>query len=539
MVSRLTVLTALFTLGYSYLVFHLYQLQVERGEFYTARAESLHGAFLDYGRRGSIYFTDREGNRVPAASNKEFPTVYAVPKSIENPAEAARNIGPLLAIPVAELETRLSKKDDLYELLAKKVDPDIGAQIDALGVRGVYVRTVAERFYPFGTLASHLLGYVGPSDADFGAAGHYGVEEFYDEDLRGRSGAGEVESVTLTIDPNIQLEAERILKTLVTTKAAKSGSVVVEDPKTGKILTMASYPSFDPNAYSKSEIGAFLNPATQELYEPGSVFKVITMAAGIDAGKITPSTTYEDTGELYLNGKTIRNWDLKAHGRASMTYVIEHSLNTGAAYAEMRTGNETFTNYVKKFGFGEKTGVDLLGEAKGDIRALKAKGQQIDFASASFGQGVAVSTIELANAFSALANGGVLMRPYVNAARGPEEIRRVVSSETARQVTDMMVSAVDGALIAKIKGYAVAGKTGTAQVADLSRGGYYEDRVVNTYAGFAPASDPRFVIVVKLAEPEGAPLAGSTVVPAFRDLAQFILNYYMIPPDRLMRSTQQ
>lgn len=532
MVSRLTILIASFTLAYGFLVFHLYQLQVEQGQHYFVRAASLHGLGSLEERRGTIYFTDKFGKREPAVSNKDFPTVYAVPKTIEEPARAAALIAPLFKRSVSDLTERFSNKKDVYELLGKKVPDETVTAVQALGLKGVYVDTVSERFYPFGKLAAHLLGYVGPSKDEFGSSGHYGIEEHYDKTLRGE-GMTEGESIQLTIDPKIQLEAERIMQTLVTSKRAKGGSVLVQDPTSGKVLAMASFPTFDPNNYKGTSLTTFLNPVTQEIYEPGSVFKVITMAAGIDAGKITPNTTFNDPGVLHVNGEKIFNWDLKAYGLVTMTNVIEHSLNTGAAFAEQRTGHETFTSYLKRFGFNEKTGIDLLGESKGTIQSLlKKDSPEIAFATASFGQGIAVSTMEIANAFSAIANGGTLMRPFLNVERGPEKVRTVVSASTARQVTDMMVSALEKAEIAKINGYSLAGKTGTAQVADLVHGGYTEE-VINTYAGFGPTSAPRFVIVIKLNEPEGAPLAGTTVVPAFRDLAQFILNYYNIPPDKL------
>ncbi len=533
MVSRLTLLIGAFTLAYSFLVFHLYQLQMEKGEYYLARAASMHGMALSYGNRGTIYFTDRDGNKVPAVSNKEFPTVFATPKLIEDPKLAAQAISSLMDLPAADLTKRLSNKADTYELLGKKVNDEVASSIEALHIKGVTVQTVSERFYPFGKLAAHILGYVGPSQTDLGTIGHYGVEEYYDEDLHGKVNNGEGETLTLTIDPNVQIEAERIIKNLVINKKAKAGSVVVQDPKTGKILAMGSYPTFDPNAYSQSSVKTFLNPVVQEVYEPGSVFKPITMAAGIDAGKITPNTTYQDNGVLELNGKKIRNWDLQSYGLTTMTGVIEHSLNVGAAYAESKTGNETFASYVKRFGFGEKTGIDLLGEAKGNLAEIsKPQAPQIAFATASFGQGVAVSTLEIVNAFSAIANGGTLMRPYVNAEMEPKKIRTVISKSTAEQVAGMMISALDKAQVAKINGYSLAGKTGTAQVPDLVHGGY-TDQVLNTYVGFGPTTDPRFTIMIKLDQPEGAPLAGATVVPAFRDLAQFILNYYNIAPDSL------
>lgn len=257
------------------------------------------------------------------------------------------------------------------------------------------------------------------------------------------------------------------------------------------------------------------------------------MAAGLDAGKITPDTTYFDTGVLKVSGREIKNWDLRAHGKLTMTNVLEQSVNTGAAFAERQTGHVLFRSYLDKFGFSEKTGVDLPGELSGDIKRLKPGAPEVAFATASFGQGVAITQLEMINAFSAIANGGRLMRPYINSAIKPMEIRRVISASSAKSVTNMMVSAVDKAGVGHIKGYSLAGKTGTAQVPDFKKGGYVPNEVIDTYIGFGPTTDPKFVILIKLDEPEGAPLAGATVVPAFRELAQFILNYYNLPPDRI------
>ena len=308
--------------------------------------------------------------------------------------------------------------------------------------------------------------------------------------------------------------------------------MIVEDPKTGKILAMANFPKFNPNSYGEYEIKNFLNPAVQAIYEPGSVMKLITMSAGIDSGKITPETTYFDTGSVILNARTIKNFDSKKYGNISMTNVIERSVNTGAVFAQRAMGRDTFYNYLVDFGFNNKTGIDLPGEISGGLKILERNARDINFATASFGQGVSVTPIALISAISAIANDGVMMRPYVNADIGSETVGRVISEDTSLKVRKMMVAAVNTNEIARISGYNVAGKTGTAQVPDFKRGGY-TDEVINTYIGFAPAYSPRFVILVKLDKPYGGPQAGLTVVPAFRDLAQFILNYYNVPPDNI------
>jgi len=337
----------------------------------------------------------------------------------------------------------------------------------------------------------------------------------------------------LTIDRNLQIQTEEILNNLIKKFEAIGGTGIIQNPKTGEILALTNKPDFDPNNYNQFELSSFLNPAIKSLYEPGSVLKVITMAAGINSKKITPETTYYDSGSVTLNGKTITNWNNKGHGKTTMTNVIEQSINTGAVWAERATGHDIFYNYLLKFGLNKPTGIDFSQERSGNLANLKKKhAQDIEFATASYGQGVSITPLELINAFSAIANGGNLMRPYFNAELKPKVLRRVISSDTARQVKEMMVSAVEKAGVATIANYSVAGKTGTALVPDFKKGGYTDD-VINTYIGFAPADDPQFVILLKIDKPKGAPLSGLSVVPAFRELAQFVLNYYNIPPDKL------
>jgi len=543
---RCSIVTGIFIAAYSFLLFNIYDLQLSNGQYYKAKAASQEfAASILEARRGIIYFTDKNGEKVGGALNKEFPVIYGVPKEIESPKNIAKALAPILEITPAEIIKKLSKPDDAYEILAEKITPTLANKIESLNLKGIYVTEEERRAYPFGTAAAHLLGFVGPDSKSVARVGHYGLEELYQERLAGTPGKLVDDELTeptpgtdltLTIDANIQIEAEKILENLVTTHKARGGSVIVEDPITGKIVSMASWPNFNPNSYSGTELKNFLNPAVQEIYEPGSIFKVITMAAGIDSLAITPETTYIDKGSLTMNGRTIQNYDLKTHGpygKTTMTEVIEHSINTGAVFAERQIGRETFRKYLERFGFNDKTGVDMQGEVKGDLRRLSPKEKDIAFATASYGQGVAVTPIALINSIAAIANGGNLMRPYVNAELEPKIISpAIIRTYSAKQVTDMMISAVDKADVAKIKGYILAGKTGTAYVPDFKKGGY-TDRVINTYVGFGPVSNPKFVILIKLDEPEGSPVAALTVVPAFRDLAQFVLNYYALPPDRI------
>jgi cell division protein FtsI (penicillin-binding protein 3)/stage V sporulation protein D (sporulation-specific penicillin-binding protein) len=310
---------------------------------------------------------------------------------------------------------------------------------------------------------------------------------------------------------------------------------MVEDPYTGNILAMASSPGFDPNNYSAASIKDFMNPTVQLVYEPGSVFKPLTMTAGIDSGKITPNTTYIDTGSITIDGHTIHDWDLKAHGLTTMRGVIEQSLNLGTIFAEKTMGDAVFRDYVKRFGLGEKTGITLPGELSGDVRHV-ISGRAVDYATASFGQGITVTPIQILSAFSAIANGGLLMQPHIIAGEQPTVICRVASENTMSQVVNMMVSAVNKNILAKVEGYNVAAKSGTAYVPDFVHGGYTSD-VIDTFMGFAPASHPKFVLMVKLDKPLHAPLSGEAVVPAWQQLASFILNYYQVPPDALTASS--
>jgi cell division protein FtsI/penicillin-binding protein 2 len=540
MAFRISLILVCFALAYLALFFQLYHLQLEKGSYYAVRAASQHlAADVLTPPRGSIFITDKNDTKIPVAINRDYPLIYAVPKEIEDVAEAAEKLSPIIKKPAAEIVKILGKKQDPYEPLLKRATDEEITAVRTLNLKGIYVDMERGRFYPLKQLTAHVVGFSNFDEERKRILGRYGVELFFDERLAGKPGKVDGDSVMpyvpgedifLTIDRTIQQRAFEILSKLVEEKRAAGGSFIVEDPRTGKILAMGGIPSFDPNDYGKYDLATFLNPTLQGIYEPGSVFKVITMAAGIDSGAITPETTYYDAGYVTLNGRTIRNWDHKAYGTQTMTNVIERSLNTGAVFAVQKIGKENFLRYLLRFGFAEPTGIALPGELKGNLNNLK-NGRDINYATASFGQGISVTALELINAISTIANGGIRMRPIILREETPKELGRVISKETAEAVTNMMISAVDKAEIARIPGYTVAGKTGTAFIPDFKRGGYTED-VINTYVGFAPAHDPRFTILLRLDKPTGAPLAGLTVVPAFRELAEFILNYYNVPPDR-------
>lgn len=514
----------------------MYAIQVKKGNDYARRAQAQQesrGTIEPM--RGGIFFTDKNGTNIPAVLNKEYPIIYAVPTEIKNPDDVAKAIAHIISLDPDTLNKQLSKKNDQYELLVEKATQQ---QVDAIknaNIDGLYVKMQMFRYYPFKELAAHVLGIVSPS-SDGTVAGRYGIEKMFNQALQGvfgifkgskeQSTAQTGKEVRLTIDRTVQAEAEKIVTTLMRDWNGRGATIIVQEPVSGKILAMASAPTFDPNAYQKYDIKTFLNPAVEAIYEPGSIFKPITMAAGIDSGAITPHTTYVDKGYVKLDKYTIKNWDGKAYGTQTMTNVMEKSLNTGTVFAQQTMGRKVFADYVKKFGFNQKTDIQLPGEVRSNTGNLE-KGREAEYATMSYGQGISVTPIAIINAFSAIANGGVLMRPIITQDKKSEVVERVVSVETAKKVVDMMVSAVEVNKIARVPRYRVAGKTGTAFIP--VGGGYSQERVIHSYVGFAPAESPRFVVFIKLEEPS-AQLAGQTVVPAFQKFTEFLLNYYEVAP---------
>jgi len=367
-----------------FLVFNIYNIQIKKGDYYLTKAqmqEKINGGFN--APRGNIYFLDKNGTSVQAAMNKNYPMIYADPSEVQKNSipvlECADKIAQLTGVSADELNKKLAKEGDEYEIIIERASDEQINGVKNLGLKGIYVDSKTSRFYPFADLAAHVLGFVDYSSDS--PEGKYGIEAYFNGFLSGENGkmdngkliaAEPGENLILTIDPTIQAEAEEIVKNLIKQYEAEAGSVIIQDPKTGKILAMAAFPSFDPNNYSKSGISTFLNPTVQSLYEPGSVFKLITMAAGLDSGKITPDTTYTDIGSFTANGKTIKNWDLKANGLQTMANVIEKSINTGAVFAQRKTGQDVFYDYLVKFGFNSLTGISLPGEVRGNLNNLKS-----------------------------------------------------------------------------------------------------------------------------------------------------------------------
>jgi len=511
-------------------------------------------------QRGEIFIKDQDGELYPLAINRRFWKVYAVPTEVINPEEVALKLESLLDIPCEKIQARLAKVNDPYEPIKNKVSDEQAAKIEDLELEGIYTAPEDWRYYPEGDFVSHVLGFVGFKDEE--KVGQYGIEEYYEERLAGENGFLEAErtgsgawisvglknlepardgdDLVLTIDRTIQFLAKSQLEELVERFDAQGGTIIVMDPTSGAIKAMTSLPSFEPNEYfGVEDIDVFLNPATQKLFEPGSVFKPIVMAAGLDLGKITPQSTYEDKGVLYIDGYNIRNADEKIHGIRTMTQVLEESLNTGAVHVVGLLKKDEFYKYLKDFGLDIPTGVELTGEIGGDISPLTTN-RDINYATASFGQGIAMTPLELLTAISTIANGGKMMKPHIiekfihpdgsQEEVVPKEVTQVISSQAAMKLTAMMVSVVRNGYGKKagVEGYFVAGKTGTAQVP--KEGKYSLDETIHSFAGFAPAFDPRFAILIKLDNPQGLRFSADSVAPTFSKMAKFLLNYYQIPP---------
>ncbi len=451
-------------------------------------------------------------------------------------------------------------KDLYWVSLGWKVDSETKRKLDALKVVGLGFDQTTGRFYPEGSSSAQLLGFVG-SNVYGSETGYFGLEGFYDGELRGKKGIiteekdalglpiliGEFNSkdpktgktLVLNIDRTIQYIVESKLKAAVEKYKAKGGSAVVMDPKTGNILAMASFPSYDPIKPTKFSNEVFRNPITADGYEPGSTFKVLVMSAGINEGLVTPETICDIcAGPVSLSGYTIRTWNNQYKANSSMTDVIIHSDNTGMVYVGNKLGIDKMYSYIKNFGFGELTGIDLQDETSPDIRP-KDDWKEIDLATSSFGQGISVTALQVVRAVGAIANGGKLMEPHiVKEIRDNGKIYKVsprvvstpISAESAKAVTGMMVKAVDEgeAKFAKPKGFQIAGKTGTAQIPVA--GHYDPTKTIASFVGFAPVEDPKFVMLVRFTEPQSSIFGAETAAPTFFTIAREIFSYYGIAP---------
>lgn len=556
---RIIVLLACLVLLGTALLGRLSYIQILRHGFYKALALGQQAfPYVTKGERGNIFVQNKQGDLHTLATHDTVTLVFATPLEIESPQETAKTLADILAIEESFIQEKLSRTESLFEPLKRKLSLKEEQAIAKASLPGIYLKQESIRRYPQDTFASQLLGFTNQD-----GQGQYGLEEYYQEDLGGKEGfftsirnaggylASESKNaledgsdLLLTIDYNIQARAEALLRREQANLQFEGASIIVMEPSSGRIMALASIPDFNPNEYGDvQDLAVFQNPAIQSLFEPGSVFKPLTMAGAIDAGALKPETTYEDKGVVRIGGYKVLNYDERIWGTRSMTEVLEFSINTGAVFAQQQLGNEKFLQLLERFGMFYPTGIDLAGETYSSNQELK-KGYDINFATASFGQGIEITPIQLMRAYSAIPNKGIMAKPYmveklmkeeVEYATKPEFSLPVISPKTADLVTQMMVNVVEKGFSkrAKIPGYYLAGKTGTAQVAWSALGvdkSGYSDKTVQSFMGFAPAYDPRFLILVKLNNPQ-AKTAEYSAMPLFRELAKYIIDYLEIPPD--------
>lgn len=567
--NRLRFIAVFFIVVALVIITKLFILQVVQYQYYHTLALNTHEIYKQlHPKRGEIFFQDtRDKTIYPAAINRQYFLVYAIPKEIK-PENVSSTVDKLIkTLSIAETERdlltkKLSKHNDLYEPVAKKIDVETYEKLKAEKLDGIYGNEQEYRYYPEQNLGGPILGFCRLDDTGTEQIGSYGLESYWNKILSGRKGfavgergafgslvamsdhsqvnAQDGADLVLTIDRSLEYKACSLLQKGLEEYQAKSASLVMMNPKTGAILAMCSLPDFNPNDYSQvKDIRQYNNTAIFTPYEPGSVFKPITMSAGVDLGLVSPNTTFTDPCVRVYGGFPIKNAMNKCYGVQTMTQVLENSINTGMMFVADKLGHERLADYAKKYGFGQKTGIELAPEAAADISSLDKKGQ-IYAAVGSFGQGLTATPLQIATAYSAIANQGLLPKPYLVAEvrypdgkkeiTTPQASEAVISARTAKQLSSMLVSVVDNHYrAAKIPGYYVAGKTGTAQIAE--GGKYSADRTNHTFSGFAPATNPKFVLVIKYEEPQRL-WAEQTTLPIFRDLLTFALQYYAVPNDR-------
>lgn len=499
----------------------------------------------------------RDRNGAILATTVQLRSLYAIPSRIKDKAAVAQTLGTLLGRDPAAIRARLESGAEWTFIHRRLPEPTAQAIAD-LGLPGLGFQTEPKRLYPNETVGAHLLGFVNDE-----GVGQSGVEAAYDAVLRGTPGRLVIErdsrdralpvglrqvvpprdgaDLTLTIDLVIQTAAERELRLAMEKERASAGTIVVLDPKDGSILALASAPSFDPAAVAVSDLEALRDRSVAWTYEPGSTMKAITVAAALERGLVTPTTTYNDVGYAIIGGRRLNNALGRAWGPTTVTQVLERSANAGAVFVGSKLGGERLHDALSSFGFGTATGVDLAGEQSGALRPL-AEWYPVDVGTAAFGQGLAVTPLQLAAAYAAFANGGILYRPYVMAVRrdadgehrtAPVAVRRVISPQTAASMRAMLTSTIDNGLAknASLASFSVAGKTGTAQIPDRT-GSYESDEYISSFAGFAPAEDPRFVAVVVIERPQSRLLGTLTATTAFKGLALDALRTARVQPDR-------
>lgn len=565
---RIRLLSLMVAIVGGFLLIRLYYLQVVHADFYAEKAERQYvHTKSDLYSRGSIYFTTRDGEQLSAAAVQAGYLLAANPSHITDAKAFCEKIKPYLIIEPALCEERASLASRTYVELTERLTNEQAAEIEAMSIEGALLYRNQWRYYPGGSVAARSIGFVGYTDEDGSELrGKFGLERSYDETLfRKRevmsvnffaelfSNVDEFVSkeeipqsgdIITTLEPAVSRLLDTVLQDTNDLYKSKMTGAIIMDPNTGAIYAMNVVPSFDLNERDEATIEAFRNPLVEDVYEFGSTIKALTMAAGLDSGAITRNSTYYDAGFITLNEFTIKNFDGKGRGTVPMQEVLNQSLNTGVSHIVKEMGKEKFRDYFMAYKLGSESGIDLPNETYGLVDNLNSP-RDVEYATASFGQGVAFTPIATIRALATLANGGKLVTPHlvdhikyqdgtIKEVRYPEG-EQVLKPETSEEISRMLSIVVDDALRGgnvALPNHSIGAKTGTAQIPDPINGGYYEDKYLHSFFGYFPVFEPRFIVFMYTVEPTGVRYASETLTDPFMQVARFLINYYSIPPDR-------
>ncbi len=559
---RIQICMTVFLIPFIFLVGRMMYLQVIGYEEYLKKSEMQNtNKRVLHSPRGTIY--DRNGKIL--AISEDAQSLYADPTMItKSPQEVAHILAPYLKIKEPEIEARL-QEDTSFVWLEEMMDHDkvdeVKKVIKEQKLVGIQFRRENHRLYPNGSLASQLLGFVNKDDE-----GMEGLELVLDKKIRGsqqmqrlRTDANKIpifnsvlerilpdkeRAVQLTIDSTIQYIAEKSLDGVMNRNHPEGAAIIVMDPKTGEILAMASRPNFDPNEYYKGNADKYKNRAVVNTYEPGSTFKPIMAAAAVDSGKWDIHRIYHDEGHIQVADRTFYNWDKRGMGNVTLTEILKFSINTGMVELGLTTGGETLTEYAERFGFGKATGIGLPGEQDGILFDPKTM-SPVDVAAMSFGQSIAVTPLQMVQAFGALANKGHMMKPFlvkeidnpdgsVYEKNDPKEVGQPIKEETAQTISKILSEEINsgGGKSAKVDGYTFCGKTGTAQRINHGRAGYAEGQYIASFMGFGPLEDPQYVVLIVVDNPSGVFYGAQVAAPVFKEMMTEIVHYKGIRPSQ-------
>ncbi len=544
----------------------LFLVQVVHRNSYSDRADRQYATPTEnIFERGSVFFTRKDGQLVSAAMQTAGFKLAVNNSKIQNGEEVYLKLSKIIDLDHDEFISKTSKKDDPYEEIATHLSKEQADAISALKIGGVSIFKEKWRFYPGEELASHTLGFVAYKGDDL--AGRYGIERQYNDELSRNkdnpyvnffaevfsnindvlfSDTDREGNVVTTIEPLVQNFLENKLDEVATRYNTDSIGGIIMNPIDGSIYSLSVKPDFDPNEFSKvKKVSTFSNPLVENVLEFGSVVKPLVMAGGINEGVVSPTTTYNDKGSVIVEKKEIFNFDKKARGVVNMQDVLNQSLNTGMVFVEQKLGREKLRDYLLAYGIKDKTGIDLPNETSGLVSGIMKSPREIEYANAAFGQGIALTPIGLIRALSSLGNGGTLVVPHIAREIKYDDgtskkitydtIPTKINKKTSETITNMLVTVMDKSIkggLGKFEHYSVAVKTGTAQVANLNGGGYYEDRHTHSFFGYFPAYDPKFIVLLYAVNPKGSEYAATTWSDPFIDITKFLLNYYEVPPDR-------